>query len=78
MKVNPVKNDPTTVKDEIVLTIITLCAFAIGIALVVFRPSFWFIGANDTCVIGVLFIMLGVMYTPAIIYRFMTNHTRKK
>jgi hypothetical protein len=78
MKINPIKNDPTTMKDEIVLSIITALAFAVGIALIVLKPNFWFIGADDSVVFGVLIMIASIVYVPSIIYRFMTNHHPKK
>lgn len=78
MKFSFVKNDTTTYWDEIGLILITLVAFAIGVLLVVFRPSFWIISESTSVCFGVLAILLGVMYTPCIIYRFFENKIDKK
>lgn len=73
MKLSIFSNDKTTAKDEIILTLFVLVAVAIGILLVVFRPSFWIIDSNEFVVTGVMLIMIGVILSPSIAYRFMTN-----
>lgn len=76
MKLSLFTNDRTTVKDEIILSIMVLILLAIGITLIVTRPSFWIIEQHHTIVFGVLLTLVGVMYIPGLIYRFMTNDKR--
>lgn len=78
MKFSFVKNDTTTYWDEIWLGVITLAALAIGILLIVVKPSFWIISENTSTCIGVLFVILAFMYFPCIIYRLFENKTDKK
>lgn len=78
MKFSIFKNDKSTMKDEIILLLIVLFFMTIGIALMVTKPSFWFIDGTDTLVFGVLMLITGIMYIPGLIYRFMENDTEKK
>lgn len=73
MKFSLFQNDKSTMMDEIILTIMVLGFIGAGIALIVLRPSFWIIEQSHTVVLGVILVMAGVMYTPGLIYRFMTN-----
>lgn len=63
MKFSFVKNDKTTYWDEIVLSLITLVALAIGALLIVFRPSFWIITESISVGFGVIALLLVFMYT---------------
>lgn len=67
------KNDKSTYKDELCLGLITLVALAIGILLVVFRPSFWIISESTSVCTGVMFLLISIMYFPCIIYRLFEN-----
>lgn len=78
MKFSFVKNDTTTYWDEIWLGLITIVALAIGILLIVFRPSFWIVDESISVCLGVLSLMLAVMYIPCIIYRLFENKIDKK
>lgn len=77
MKFSFVKNDTTTYWDEVWLGLITIVALAIGILLIVFRPSFWIVDESIS-VCGVLSLLLAVMYIPCIIYRLFENEVDKK
>lgn len=77
MKLSFVKNDTTTYLDEIWLSLITLIALAIGVLLIIFRPSFWIISESISVCFGVLALMLVLMYTPCIIYRLFENKIDK-
>ena len=78
MKFSFVKNDTSTYWDEICLSLITLIALLIGVLLVAFRPSFWIISESTSIYFGVLSLLLVIMYTPCIIYRFFENKIEKK
>ena len=78
MKFSFTKNDTTTYWDEVGLIIITLVSLAIGILLIVFRPSFWIIPESISVGFGVVALMLAFMYTPCIIYRLFHNDEAKK
>ena len=71
------KNDKTTYKDELCLGLITAVALAIGVLLVVFRPSFWIISESTSVCTGVLFLLIAIMYFPCIIYRLFENKNGK-
>lgn len=77
MKFSFIKNDITTYWDEIGLSLITLIALAMGVLLIVFRPSFWIISESTSICFGVLALMLVFMYTPCIIYRLFENKIDK-
>ena len=70
MKFGLFRNDKTTFKDELVIVSISL---AVGILLVVTAPSVWIIRSSTTRVFGVLWIMVGIMFLPGLIYRLFTN-----
>ena len=78
MKLSLFTNDKSTMKDEIILSIITLIFIGIGVALIITRPSFWVIKQNHSVVCGVLFAVTGIMYIPGLIYRFLTNDKKGK
>lgn len=78
MKFSFTKNDTTTYWDEVGLILITLISLAIGILLIVFRPSFWIISESISVGFGVMALMLAFMYTPCIIYRLFHNDDMKK
>lgn len=73
MKFSFTKNDKSTVMDEIILTVIVLVCLAVGILLIITKPGFGFVSQSMTTVLGVMFVLAAVMYTPGLIYRFMTN-----
>jgi len=73
MSVNPIKNDKSTSKDELILSIITLIVIGIGLVLVILRPEVSFIKSNISLGFGIAMLLLGTMYIPCIIYRLMTN-----
>ncbi len=73
MKFSLLKNDKSTVKDEIVLALIIVLCLAAGILLIVLRPSFWVIGQNITVLTGVMIAAFGVLFIPSLIYRLLTN-----
>lgn len=73
MKLSPFENDKSTYVDEIIFSIITLVLLAIGIALVVLKPSIWIFEESLFVGFGIILILLTVIYIPCIIYRFATN-----
>ena len=73
MKFSLIKNDKSTVKDEIILALIVIISATCGILLIKFRPSFWIIESNDSVVFGVLCMIFAAMFFPGLIYRLMTN-----
>lgn len=73
MKFSLFENDKSTVKDEIILTLIVIVCLAVGILLIVMKPSIGFITQSITAVLGVMLVLAAVMYIPGLIYRFMTN-----
>ncbi len=73
MKFGLFRNDKTTFKDELVLSLIVSISLAVGILLVVTAPSVWMIRSSTTRVFGVLWIMVGIMFLPGLIYRLFTN-----
>lgn len=73
MKFGLFRNDKTTFKDELVLALIVSISLAVGILLVVTAPSVWIIRSSTTRVFGVLWIMVGVIFLPGLIYRLFTN-----
>lgn len=78
MKFSIVKNDKSTFWDEVILGLISFVCMAVGILLVVFKPSFWVINSNLFVVTGVMIALLGFMFLPCLIYRLMTNDKTSK
>lgn len=77
MKLSLFRNDKTTFKDELVLALIASVSLAVGILLVVTAPSVWVIQPSTTKAFGVLWIMVGVMFFPGLIYRLFTNDPKE-
>lgn len=73
MKFNLFKNDKTTFKDELILSLIVIVSLSVGIFLVIAAPSVWIIRSVTVKVFGVIWIMVGIMFLPALIYRLFTN-----
>lgn len=73
MKFHLFKNDKSTYKDELILALIVGISLAVGILLVVTAPSFWIIRSSTAKAFGVVWIILGVMLLPCLIYRLFTN-----
>ena len=71
MKLSLFKDDKSTHKDEIILSIISILCLTIGILLVIFKPAFWIISGGLSAGFGIAAIMLAVMYIPCVIYRFL-------
>lgn len=78
MKLSIVKNDKSTYWDEVILFLMIAISIAVGVCLLTFKPSFWIIRKNDSALIGVMFIIFGVMYIPGLIYRLFTNEKKKR
>lgn len=73
MKFSLFENDKTTYWDEVILGIMVVASLAIGITLIVLKPSFWIISSATTAVFGVIITLFGVMFLPGLIYRLFTN-----
>ena len=73
MKISFFKNDKKTALDELVLFLVVAVCLTAGILLMIHRPSFWFVDSTYSALAGVLLTILGVMYTPCLIYRLFTN-----
>ena len=78
MKFSLIKNDKSTSKDEFYLFLFIIACIGIGSALIAFAPSFWIIKSAITKAFGVLWVLVGVMFIPGLIYRLSTNETKKK
>lgn len=73
MKFSLIKNDKSTYKDEVVLTLLILVWLILGVVLLKYRPEFWFVDSSMTATLGVLLILLSVMFIPGLIYRLFHN-----
>lgn len=78
MKFSMVENDKSTYWDEVILGLIVIICIAVGVTLIVAKPSFWIISSGFTTVLGVLIGAVGVMFIPGLIYRLLTNDKKKK
>lgn len=78
MKFSLVKNDKTTIMDEVILAVIIVVCMAIGIFLMVMKPTVWIVDSNIMVVIGAMAVIFGVMFIPCLIYRLMTNDKKDK
>ncbi|MBO5260519.1 MAG: hypothetical protein J6B26_09100 [Agathobacter sp.] len=78
MKFSMVENDKSTFWDEVILGLIVVLCIAVGVVLVVTRPSIWIIDSTFTTVVGVLIAAVGVMFIPGLIYRLLTNDKKEK
>ena len=72
------KNDKSTYKDELILILFVAAVTIIGVLLIVFKPSFWFISENISYFTGVFAIFIAVMYIPCIIFRLLNNDKKEK
>ncbi len=73
MKFSLTQNDKSTVMDEVILGLISVVCLAVGILLIVLKPSLWIISSTSMVVAGVMIALVGVMFVPCVIYRLMTN-----
>lgn len=73
MKLSLFRDDKSTHKDELILSVVLLVCLAAGILLVVFKPSFWIVSGITTAEVGVMMILFAVMFIPIIIYRFLPD-----
>ena len=73
MKFSLVENDKSTVMDEVILAIIIFICLVAGVLLIVLRPAFWIFEQSVMVVIGIMFVIFGVMFIPSLIYRLITN-----
>ena len=73
MKFSIIENDKSTFWDEVILGAISFGCIAIGVLLIMFKPSVWIISSNLFVVMGAMAALLGVMFLPCLIYRLMTN-----
>lgn len=67
------RNDKSTFRDELLLIIIVAASIGLGFLLTIAAPSIWIIKPSTMKVLGVLFIIIGVMFFPGLIYRLFTN-----
>lgn len=65
-------NDKTTAKDEVVLMIFVAICFILGVVGVVWQYN------TSTTVFGVLYIVIGVMFIPSIVWRLHENYKTNK
>ncbi|MCR4923365.1 MAG: hypothetical protein K5931_05085 [Lachnospiraceae bacterium] len=73
MKFSLIKNDKSTFWDEVIMGIMILVSLIIGALLILYKPSFWIISQGFSTLIGLLFVIYGIMFIPGLIYRLMTN-----
>ena len=73
MKFSLFKNDRSTAKDELLLLLFILVCIGIGTALVATSPQFWIIDSAFSGSFGILWIITGVLFVPALIYRLAHN-----
>lgn len=78
MKFSLLQNDKSTAKDELLLALFIIGCILIGILIFVWAPGFWIISKRMVKTLGVLWIMLGVIFIPALIYRLMTNDKKEE
>ena len=78
MKFSLFTNDKTTIRDEIYLFIFIIACICVGAMLIIFAPSFWLISSAHTKSFGVLWVLVGVMFIPGLIYRLKTNKIKKR
>lgn len=78
MKFSFFKNDKTTFWDEVYLSLFIIACIGAGVILIIFAPSFWLITSASSKTFGVLWVLVGVMFIPCLIYRLATNDKRKK
>lgn len=78
MKIFLFHNDKSTVKDELYLFLFILACIGVGVLMYVFVPTNWIISDASIKVFGILWILVGVMFIPGLIYRLLTNDTTKK
>lgn len=76
MKFSLIKNDKSTYWDEVILGVMIACSLALGITLLVLKPSFWIISSVTSCQFGIILTLFGVMFIPGLIYRLKTNDKR--
>lgn len=73
MKFSLTQNDKSTMMDEVILGLISIVCLAVGILLIVLKPSLWIISSTTMTVAGVMIALVGVMFVPCVIYRLLTN-----
>lgn len=78
MKFSFFRNDKTTYLDEVYLSLFIIACIGAGVTLIIFSPSFWIVTSAITKTFGVLWVIVGVMFIPGLIYRLTTNDKRKK
>ena len=76
MRFSIIKNDKSTALDELLLFLFIVVCAGIGVALIVYKPSFWIITAELTKCFGVVWIVVAVMFIPGLIYRLCTNERK--
>lgn len=73
MRFSLLKNDKSTFVDEVFLGVIVMISVIIGALLIKLHPTFWIIDENDVIVFGVIIVIFGFMFVPALVYRLCTN-----
>lgn len=71
-------NDKSTVKDELSLLVFILVCVGVGLICYVFAPNGWIISGSTIKVFGIVWILLGVMFIPGLVYRLFTNNTTER
>lgn len=74
MKISIFSNDKTTMKDEIILSIIVILALILGLLFIYLKPNVWIIQSSSFVVLGVMLLLFSVMMVPSIVVRFITNN----
>lgn len=66
LKFSFIKNDKSTIKDELLLLGFILICLAAGIALLITRPSVWIIDQTFSLGFGIILVLTGVMFIPGL------------
>ena len=71
-------NDKSTAKDELILFLFILACIIAGTLMCVFAPANWIVSSASIKAFGVLWILIGVMFIPGLIYRLFSNDKKAK
>lgn len=63
-------------KEELSITIFTICAAILGILILIFKPSIGWFTETRVCTLGIMLLTLSVMFIIPLIYKFTVNYKK--
>lgn len=71
-------NDKSTINDELLLLLFIVACIAVGVLLFAFAPTDWIVPHSTIKIIGLIWVIAGIMFIPGFVIRLLENKKESK